>query len=84
MISVRFWFCVRPYMKDVDYQRYWSAFQDIVLDAGGHPHWAKDFDIPPVKLRNMYPGWDRFVQIRNRLDPDRLFTNDRLKRIFGD
>jgi len=74
----------RPYMKDVDYQRYWSAFQDIVLDAGGHPHWAKDFDIPPVKLRDMYPGWDRFVQIRNRLDPDRLFTNDRLKRIFGD
>jgi L-gulonolactone oxidase len=74
----------RPYMKDVDIERYWRAFQEIVMKVGGRPHWAKDFRMTPQQMRSLYPRWDRFVEIRGRLDPDRMFMNSSLKRIFGD
>lgn len=74
----------RPYGKDVQHGDYWSAFQQIMLDSGGRPHWAKDFHLTPDQMHRIHPGFARFVEIRNRLDPDRMFTNDRLKCILGD
>ena len=73
----------RPYGKDVRHERYWTAFQEIMLRARGQPHWAKDFQLSVDQMRAMHPGWTRFVEIRNRLDPDRMFTNDKLQRILG-
>jgi len=75
---------IRPYGKDVDHAKYWSAFQEIMLNAGGRPHWAKDFRLTLDQMRAIYPGWTRFVEVRSKLDPDRMFTNDKLKRILGD
>jgi len=63
---------------------YWAAFQEIMLSAGGRPHWAKDFHLSLDQLRDIFPGWTRFVQIRNQLDPDRMFTNDKLRSFLGD
>lgn len=74
----------RPYGQDVQHEDYWSAFQQIMLDAGGRPHWAKDFHLTLEQMRRIHPGWTRFVEIRNQLDPDRMFTNERLRRILGD
>ncbi|KAG8201926.1 hypothetical protein JTE90_027403 [Oedothorax gibbosus] len=31
----------RPYGKDVPYQEYFQAFERIMMEAGGRPHWAK-------------------------------------------
>ena len=31
----------RPYGKDVSFQSWWSAYERIVREAGGRPHWAK-------------------------------------------
>ena len=31
----------RPYGKEVPHESFWTAFQEIVLNAGGRPHWAK-------------------------------------------
>jgi len=73
----------RPYGKDVKHDQYWTAFQEIMLSAGGQPHWAKDFQLSVDQMRAMHPGWTRFVEIRQRLDPDRMFTNDKLQRILG-
>jgi len=55
-----------------------------MLDAGGRPHWAKDFNLTLDQMRQIHPAWTRFVEIRNRLDQDRMFTNERLRRILGD
>ena len=77
--------CCRPYGKDVAHAHYWSAFQQIMLDSGGRPHWAKDFQLSADQLRRIHDsGFTRFLEVRNRLDPDRLFTNDRLRSILGD
>lgn len=31
----------RPYGKNVPYEEYWSAYEKIMMEAGGRPHWAK-------------------------------------------
>lgn len=33
--------CFRPYGKNVPYEEYWAAYEKIMLEAGGRPHWAK-------------------------------------------
>lgn len=35
------------------------------------------------QLCKLYPRWQDFRQIRRRLDPDGLFLNPYLRRIFG-
>ena len=55
-----------------------------MLKAGGKPHWGKRHGITSDQLRRMYSSFDRFVEIRNRLDPDRMFTNSYLERVLGD
>ena len=34
-------------------------------------------------LRPRYPGFDRFLAVRERLDPERKFENDYLRRVLG-
>ena len=75
--------CCRPYGKTVDHASYWAEFQSIMLAAGGRPHWAKDHGLEADTLRAMFPRWDRFVEIRNKLDPDRMFSNEYLDRVLG-
>ena len=34
-------------------------------------------------LAPRYPEWDRFQEIRQRLDPDGRFENDYIRRVLG-
>ncbi|MBF6150556.1 D-arabinono-1,4-lactone oxidase, partial [Nocardia nova] len=34
-------------------------------------------------LRERYPHWDRFAQVRKRFDPEGLFANEYLARVLG-
>ena len=61
-----------------------EAVDELMLKAGGKPHWGKRHGITSDQLRRMYSSFDRFVEIRNRLDPDRMFTNSYLDRVLGD
>lgn len=31
----------RPYNKFVEHASYWTAFENIMMQLGGRPHWAK-------------------------------------------
>lgn len=73
----------RPYNKKIPFEKYWAAYQDIMLKAGGRPHWAKDHTISTDQLRKAYPCWNRFMEIRQQLDPDGIFLNDNLRKVFG-
>ncbi|KAJ8020512.1 L-gulonolactone oxidase [Holothuria leucospilota] len=72
----------RPYGMDTSNKKYWDLFQDIVKRAGGRPHWAKVHDVTSKDFSKMYPEWDKFCAIREGLDPDGMFLNDHLERIF--
>lgn len=65
---------------------YWSYFKDIepIFRAyGGRPHWGKKHTLTANELRPLYPCWGAFQQVRRELDPEGLFLNDYLKKLFG-
>ena len=39
--------------------------------------------VRPADLRPAYPGFDAFVALRDRLDPERRFSNPYLERVLG-
>jgi FAD/FMN-containing dehydrogenase len=52
-------------------------------DLGGRPHWGKWHYRTAEDLRPAYPEFDRFLAVRDRLDPNRLFQNAYLERVLG-
>ena len=67
-----------------DHTAYFTGVEDILRRYDGRPHWGKLHTRTAADLAPAYPRWEEFAAIRNRLDPDRLFTNDHLRRILGD
>ncbi|HWE54913.1 MAG TPA: D-arabinono-1,4-lactone oxidase [Acidimicrobiales bacterium] len=63
---------------------YFRAFWEEMGPLGGRPHWAKEMDHDAVELRSLYPQMDRFVALRNELDPGRVFSNRFLDRVLGE
>ncbi|HVU89628.1 MAG TPA: D-arabinono-1,4-lactone oxidase [Pirellulales bacterium] len=48
----------------------------------GRPHWAKMHSLTCRELADLYPAWDRFQDVRRRLDPQGRFLNAHLRRLF--
>lgn len=47
------------------------------------PHWGKYYFLDATRTRELYPRLDRFLAVREQLDPRRLFLNDHLAEVFG-
>ncbi|MDN5821115.1 MAG: FAD-binding protein, partial [Brachybacterium sp.] len=47
------------------------------------PHWGKVFTLAPEQVRTQYPRLGDFLALRERLDPERVFTNDYVDRLLG-
>ncbi|WP_243224705.1 D-arabinono-1,4-lactone oxidase [Microbacterium sp. CIAB417] len=67
-----------------DPTEYFNAIEQIMLEHGGRPHWGKLHTLDADRLRELYPRFDDFRAVRDRLDPDRLFRNRHLRRVLGD
>jgi L-gulonolactone oxidase len=65
------------------YDEYFAAFESIVNNVGGRPHWGKMHTLGAETLRGRYPKFDEFLAVRKTVDPDGLFTNDYLDRVLG-
>lgn len=66
-----------------DPTEYFGAVEEIMLDFGGRPHWGKLHTLTDETLRTRYPRFDDFGALRDRLDPERRFTNRYLDRVLG-
>ena len=65
---------------------FWDYFRDIepIFRAfGGRPHWAKKHTLEAEDLRPLYPQWDRFLAVRQRLDPRGVFLSPSLRDLLG-
>jgi L-gulonolactone oxidase len=62
---------------------YFAAFERLMEEFEGRPHWGKSFDVAPARLAALYPKLARFGEIRAALDPGRTLENAYLARIFG-
>ncbi|KQM58046.1 D-arabinono-1,4-lactone oxidase [Agreia sp. Leaf210] len=63
---------------------YFEAVEQIMLGYGGRPHWGKMHTRQSEDLRAMYPHFDDFLAVRDRLDPQRVFANLYLNRVLGE
>ncbi|WP_406863575.1 D-arabinono-1,4-lactone oxidase [Streptomyces sp. HUAS MG47] len=69
--------------KGTPYRAYFTAVERIMTAHGGRPHWGKLHTRDAAYLSGIYPRFGEFTALRDRLDPDRRFGNDYLRRILG-
>ncbi|MEZ0161295.1 D-arabinono-1,4-lactone oxidase [Streptomyces griseorubens] len=69
--------------KGTPYQRYFTAAERIFTAHEGRPHWGKIHTRDAEYLARVYPRFGEFVELRDRLDPERRFRNDYLRRVLG-
>jgi FAD-linked oxidoreductase len=67
----------------MEFETYFRAVEAIMDEYEGRPHWGKRHYQSAATLRPRYPAWGRFADIRERLDPERRFENDYLRRVLG-
>ena len=67
----------------VAHESYFAAWQRIALAHGGRPHWGKLHTLDAEQLAGLYPRFADAVRVRDEVDPNRLFANPHLTRLFG-
>jgi FAD/FMN-containing dehydrogenase len=68
----------------LEWQPYFREIERIFSSYGGRPHWGKHHFQTAETLAPRYPGWQKFAEIRDRLDPKRTFTNEYVKTVLGE
>ncbi|MCL7366061.1 D-arabinono-1,4-lactone oxidase [Streptomyces ardesiacus] len=69
--------------RGTPYQAYFTAAERIFTAHEGRPHWGKIHTRDAAYFSRVYPRFGEFTALRDRLDPDRLFQNDYLRRVLG-
>lgn len=66
-----------------DQHEYFHGVEEIFRAYEGRPHWGKLHYQDADSLRPLFPRFDDFLAVRDRLDPAGLFANDYLDRVLG-
>lgn len=69
----------RPYLQDPPCrERYYEAFEWLMRDMGGRPHWAKNWTYTSSDDINAMFGKDmqEWIRIRNDADPEGMFLGE--------
>jgi L-gulono-1,4-lactone dehydrogenase len=69
--------------RGMEFETYFRAVEAIMDEYGGRPHWGKRHYQSAATLALRYPEWDRFQEVRRRLDPEGRFENDYTRRVLG-
>lgn len=65
-----------------DFKPYFEAMAAIFANHQGRPHWGKLHFLKRADFARLYPEWERFCDLRRRLDPKGMFLNAHLRDIF--
>jgi L-gulonolactone oxidase len=66
-----------------DHTAYFSAVEQVLVGYGGRPHWGKLHTRTAEDLAPTYPCFERFLTVRDRIDPERSFSNRYLEHVLG-
>jgi FAD/FMN-containing dehydrogenase len=69
--------------RRVDTDKLFKPVEDIFRRYEGRPHWGKRHTRTAGELAQIYPAYERFRQLRAKLDPQGKFLNRYLKSLFG-
>ncbi len=68
-------------------KRYWkeymTGFEELMNSYGGRPHWPKEFTPDAEKISKSFPEFQKFKELKNKLDPKGVFNNALTQRLFG-
>lgn len=70
--------------KGMDFDLYFRDVESIMRRHEGRPHWGKVHFQRAEELRAVYPRFNEFLAVRDRLDPARTFANDYTRQVLGD
>lgn len=70
--------------RGTPYRSYFTAAERIMTAHGGRPHWGKLHTRDAAYFAEVYPRFAEFTALRDRLDPERVFGNDYLRRVLGE
>lgn len=70
--------------RSMEWRPYFEAIEEIFDSYGGRPHWGKHNSQTATDLEPRYPEWEKFQQVRRKFDPDRVFTNEYVRKVLGD
>ncbi|MGO1347670.1 MAG: D-arabinono-1,4-lactone oxidase [Brevibacterium aurantiacum] len=73
---------VHRFVKD-DFAEYFRVVEQICRRHGGRPHWGKIHTLGADDLRELYPRFDDFCALRQKLDPNAMFGNRFTDSLFG-
>lgn len=66
-----------------DSTAYFGDLETIFKKYDGRPHWGKLHTLTGEDVRERYPMFETFNALRKKEDPDGMFLNSHLKRIFA-
>lgn len=65
------------------FREFFADVEPLLRAYGGRPHWGKHHTLRAGQLRPLYPEWDRFLEVRQQLDPGGVFLNGALRELLG-
>jgi FAD/FMN-containing dehydrogenase len=65
-----------------DYWDYLRSIDALLSQFNARVHWGKLHFLTPEHLYALYPKADEFIAVRRELDPQGIFLNDHLRRLF--
>ncbi len=79
---LKFLYYLRPYGKEYSREEWWKINEELMIECNGRPHWAKQSNLVKKDYIKLYPKFEDFVSLRKKLDPNDIFINEFLKKIF--
>lgn len=67
---------------ELSHRAFFADAEAIFRNHHGRPHWGKVHSHTARELRDLYPQWDDFLALRERLDPTGRFLNDYLREML--
>jgi L-gulonolactone oxidase len=69
--------------KGMECEPFFRDVEDILRGYNARPHWGKIHYRDKDELASLYPRWSDFISLRDRLDPQRTFSNGYTDTVFG-
>ncbi|HEY0125138.1 MAG TPA: D-arabinono-1,4-lactone oxidase [Rhizobium sp.] len=66
-----------------DYDPFLRAVDTDLRAYSARPHWGKLHFLERERVRDLYPDYERFARVRERMDPENRFLNSHLSQLFG-
>ena len=67
---------------EVTFKEYFFDYFDLIGEFQPRPHWGKNFRLNRSHLMTLYPKFQDFLAVKDRLDPSGILTNTFLENLF--